>query len=190
MTSSKLARLLSEVFAPWVSNVVFFLILGAHTSSWPGAIAAAIGTGVVPMGAIFLLMRRGSVGDHHVTTREQRAGVLSLIAAVVVALLILLWGLSADRLIVAGVASALVFLVVFGAITAALKIKASIHVGLWVCLTTFLTITVSPWIALGYLVTGPVAWARYRIEHHTVKELMVGAIAGVAVSAFCCVIFL
>lgn len=189
MTGTKAARVLSEIFAPWVSNILFFLILGAATGSWPGAVTAALGTGVLPMVAIIALMRRGSVGNHHVTRREQRLLVLVVIAVIVIATIGLLWMMSAAHLVMAGLLSALVFLAVFGVVTAVLKIKASIHVGLWVCLAVFLAVTVSPWFVLALVALPAIAWARYKIEHHTSLELAAGILTGALVSGVCIWLF-
>ena len=181
MDRHNVARILSEVFAPWVSNVVFFMVLGAVTGQWAAGVAGALGTGVLPMAAILTFMRMGKVGDHHVTRREERLLVLGMITAIVIMLLIglVLW--QVDELLINGVICAIAFLLVFAVVTVAFKIKASIHVGLWVCLTAFLVATVSAWFALALVATPAIAWARYVIKHHSVFELCVGVISGLLV---------
>lgn len=188
MNAEKLARILSEVFAPWLLNMGFFLVLGGHTSSWVPGIIAAVGTGLVPMVLILTLMRMGRVGDHHVTSHNQRSLVYIAISICVVVLIAVLWVLETPRLIWVGVFSALIFLGVFGLVT--LKIKASVHVGLWVCLIIFLGLTVNPWWFVGVLFTPVTAWARIRIKHHTMPEILTGAVTGVVVTAASYLIFL
>lgn len=188
MNAEKLARIISEVFAPWVLNMGFFLVLGMYTSSWVPGVIAAVGTGLVPMALILTLMKMGRVGDHHVTSRNQRSLVYTGIIICVVALIVVLWMLETPRLIWVGVFSALIFLVVFGLVT--LKIKASVHVGLWVCLIIFLGLSVSPWWCAGLLFTPVTAWARIRIKHHTMPEILAGAVTGAVVTAASYLIFL
>lgn len=188
MTAEQLARAISELFAPWILNIGFFVVLGASTSSWAPALTAAVGTGLVPMLLIVLLMRMGRVGDHHITARDQRGLVYVGIFLCVLALVAALAWLDTPRLIWVGVFSALVFLVIFGLVT--LRIKASVHVGLWVCLIVFLSLTVSPWWWLGLLFTPVTAWARIRIDHHTMAEVIVGIVTGAVVTVVCYLVFL
>ena len=188
MNAEQLARTISELFAPWVLNIGFFVVLGASTGSWAPALAAAAGTGVVPMLLILMLMRMGRVGNHHVTARSQRSLVYTGIFLCVVVLAAALVWLDTPRLIWVGVFSALVFLVVFGLVT--LKIKASVHVGLWVCLIIFLGLTVSSWWWLGLVFTPVATWARVRINHHTMPEIIAGMVTGAAVTTVCYLVFL
>lgn len=176
------ATVLSEVFAPWLVNIAFFLVLGAASTAWPAAVTAAVGTGVVPLALIITLMRTGKVGNHHVTTREQRGVVLVGIALCVLGLIGVLTVLDTPPLIWTGVWAALVFLIGFGVVTVAAKIKASIHVGLWVCVVTFLGLTVSPWWFLALLLTPLIAWARVVIQHHSWTEILAGAVTGAVVT--------
>lgn len=175
--------MLSEVFAPWLINIAFFLVLGGATGAWPAAGAAAVGTGVVPMVLIITLMRTGKVGDHHVTTREQRGGVLIGITLCVLVLLGVLMMLSTPLLIWAGVWAALIFLLVFGVVTVAGKIKASVHVGLWVCVAAYLGLAVAPWWFLALALTPLIARARVVIRHHSWTEILAGAASGAVVTA-------
>lgn len=186
---SKLASLVSEIFAPWVTNILFFITLGFITSSWAPALAAALGTGVIPMAIILGLMKRGSVGNHHVTTREHRGQVFAGIILCVVVLLIVLAFLDTPWLIWGSVWSALIFLFVFAAVTLVGKKKASVHAGLWICLGVLLAIAVSPWWALALAVTPVIAWSRIVINHHTISEVFIGALTGVTVGAVCATIF-
>lgn len=186
--AEQLAHIISEVFAPWVLNIAFFLILGAVTGGWVPAVIAAVCTGVIPMLLILILMRMGRVGDHHVTSRQQRSLVYIGIISCVIVLVVLLAALQTPRLIWVGVLSALVFLVVFGLVTT--RIKASVHVGLWICLIIFLGLTINPWWFLGVVFTPVAAWARIEIKHHTIPEISAGVLAGALVTTLCYGIFL
>lgn len=181
--SEFLARIISEICAPWVLNIVFFLILGGVTDALTLGIVAAIGTGVVPMILILGLMKLGKVGNHHVTTRNQRGLVFVGIIACVIVLIFILRALEAPQLIWDGMFSALIFLVLFAQVT--MKIKASVHVGLWVCLVMFLGLTVSLWWLLGLLFTPVTAWARMKIKHHTMSEIVAGIVTGAVATGIC-----
>lgn len=190
MSKTSIAHIISEVFAPWVVNIALFLILAQVTGAWPAGIAASIGTGVVPMALILVLIRRGKVGNHHVTDRSQRGLVLAGIFVCVCVLLAVLAYLDTPRLIWVGVFSAFVFLIVFGFLSVVARIKASIHVGLWVCVMTYLGLTVNPWWLSALALTPVIAWARIVIKHHTNVEVVAGIGGGVAVTATCYLLFL
>jgi hypothetical protein len=142
------------------------------------------------MVVIMALMKQGYVGNHHVTDRSQRGLVLLGIAVCVAILVGVLAFLDAPRLIWVGVISALIFLAIFAVITVVGQIKASIHVGLWVCVTTYLGLTVAPeWF--GLLGLAPViAWSRIVIKHHSLVEVGVGVLGGGVVTGICYWLFL
>src|SRR5699024_7937814 len=112
---------------------------------------------------------------------------IGIFLCVLLLVAVLSW-LDTPRLIWVGVFSALVFLVVFGLVT--FRIKASVHVGLWVCLIVFLGLTVSFWWWLGLAFTPVTAWARIRINHHTRLEIIAGMVTGAAVTTVCYLVFL
>ena len=176
------ASVVSEIFAPWVINIGFFLVLGAVTKNWVPATASAIGTGVVPMVLILVLMRSKDVGGHHVTSKRQRGPVLVGIVVCVLALIGVLCVLATDPLVWTGVLMALAFVVLFTVMTAVGKIKASIHVGLWLCVTVFLAGEVSPLWLFSVVAVPVIGWSRVALNHHTVGEVSVGALLGLMVS--------
>lgn len=190
VSTTRLAHIISEVFAPWVVNIALFLILAQVTGAWGPGIAASVGTGVMPMVVIVTLMRRGKVGDHHVTDRSQRGLVLVGIFLCVCVLIAVLWALETPRLIWVGVLSAFVFLLIFAILSVGMKIKASIHVGLWVCVVTYLGLVVSPLWLCALIMTPVIAWARIVIKHHTALEVAAGVLGGIAVTGICYVLFL
>ena len=182
------ARVISEICAPWILNGVFFLILGGTSEAWLPGIVAVLGTSLRPMLLIIGLMKMGKVGNHHVTARSQRAVVFAGIIVCVVVLIAVLSALPAPEIIWAGVFSALVFLVLFALVTT--KIKASVHVGLWVCLVLFLGIGVSAWFFIGLFFTPVTAWARVQIRHHSLPEIYAGVVSGAVATLLSFVLFL
>ena len=131
---TKTAFLISEVCAPWVTNLWFFLVLGATSHAWPAAITAILGTSIMPMAAIRVLTLIGKAEGRHVQKREQRYIVFAAIFALLGAALAGLWHLHTPRIIWVSVLSAVMFIATFAVVTR-LWCKASIHTGLWVCVT-------------------------------------------------------
>lgn len=182
-----IARVISEVCAPWVSNVWFFIVLGCISGDIKSGVIAAVGTGVIPMVLILWLMLRGVVGDHHVTQRGQRAVVIAGIVVCVVALTIFLKATHAASLVYFGVVSALVFLAAFAAVTIVASVKASFHVGLWVCISLYLSAVSTLWWSILLLAVPAIGWARVAIRHHTMVEIVTGAVVGALVATACSV---
>lgn len=173
-------KLITEICAPWVANTALFLILGiALDAVTPGATAALL-TGVAPMALIFWLIRRGRVGDHHVTARHQRGVVFAMILGLLALLGALLAVLATPREIWVAVAAAVGFILLFAVVNAA-GIKISVHVGIWVTHWTFLGIVISPWWWLMLILTPVVAWSRLKLVHHTRTELIGGVLAAAVV---------
>ena len=186
---TKAAFLISEVCAPWVTNLWFFLVLGATSHAWPAAITAILGTSIMPMAAIRVLKLIGKVEGRHVQKREQRYIVFAAIFVLLGAALAGLWHLHTPRIIWVSVLSAVMFIATFAVVTR-LWCKASIHTGLWVCVTIFLALTVSPlwWVAL--VVAPVIGWSRVVVKGHSWGEVGVGIIAGAAVTAVSYQLFL
>ena len=185
----KIAFLISEVCAPWVTNLWFFLVLGVVTQAWSAAIIAILGTSIMPMTAIRVMTILGKVGGRHVQKREQRYIVFAAIFVLLGAALVGLWQVHTPRIIWVSVLSAVIFIGTFASITR-LWCKASIHTGLWVCVTTFLALTVTSlwWMALA--MAPVIGWARVVVKGHSWGEVGVGMSAGVAVTVACYQIFL
>ncbi len=174
------ARIITEICAPWVTNVALFVILGlALGAPWPG-ITAALLTGPVPMLAILWLIRRGRVGNHHVTTRTQRGRVFALILGLLGLLAVLLTVMATPSDIWVALAAAVVFILLFAVVTVG-GVKISVHVGVWVTHWLYLGVVISPWWALMLLLTPAVAWSRLRLVHHTPTEIIGGLVTGLVV---------
>lgn len=175
-------KLITEVCAPWVSNTALFLVLGFGLGAPGPGIVAAFLTGPGPMLVLLARIRRGRVGDHHVTQRSQRAGVFLMLLGFVAILAAVLGMMETPREMWVAVAAALGFLVLFALVTSA-GVKISLHVGLWVTVWAYLGIVVSPWWALVLVLAPVVAWSRVKLRHHSLPEVAGGAAAGLLVLA-------
>ncbi|MEJ5929126.1 phosphoesterase [Corynebacterium sp. H128] len=150
-----------------------------------GALCALF-TSILPMAWILLLQKRGRVSSHHVTQRSHRGPIFMGIALLLGVLIgVLIW-LEADLRIWTAVFAALGFILMFALVTVVLKTKISVHVGLWLTVTGYLAVVVHPlWWTL-FALTPLIAWARVRISHHTVPEILGGAVAGLAILTIAC----
>lgn len=184
---TRAARVLSDAFAPAVSVFLICVLCGAAGSGWtlPGlawGVVAGVFCAVVPMAAIHAAVRRERLTDRHVTRRDQRWWVFlvcagSVLCGIVVALL-----LDAPSLLVWALLTMVGGLAVAGGATL-LGPKVSMHAFCFTSLALVAAEVVSPWCLLAVPALLPVvAFARLRLRHHTVLELVLGAgLAGVVV---------
>lgn len=175
-----LARLITEICAPWISNITLFLILGVSFNALGPGLLAATMTGVLPMVAIMGMIRRGQVGNHHVTAGHQRGPVfvviLSLLAVLIVGLLVM----DTPREIWLAVIAAVLFIAVFAVVTRS-GLKISIHIGHWLAVWIYLGLVLSPWWWITLLMIPMIAWSRLKLTHHSWGEITGGAAAGLTV---------
>ncbi|MFP7365752.1 phosphoesterase [Corynebacterium callunae] len=174
----KLVQIISEVCAPWCSNLVMFLALGFALDANAAGIGAAFMTGIMPMIGLLWMKSWGKVTDHHVTKAAQRTKVFAMIAGFLALLCLYLILVPTPRDIWVAFVAAVAFIVIYAFITKVVGIKLSVHVGLWVCVYGFLAVTISPWWTVGLLATPAVWWARVKLGHHTNKEAAVGLLVG------------
>jgi hypothetical protein len=158
-------------------------------SSWHEvALWGAMGSvlaGVVPFVVVFLLFRRGKVGDIHVAERERRwvplgaamlSGVLGLAALRAMGTPLQLQALGGAYL-----ANATAFALV------SLFWKVSVHAGVFSGALAACALVVSPWWWMGLTVVPLVIWARCRRGRHTLGQGIVGTALAtvVTVVAYC-----
>jgi hypothetical protein len=101
---TQLARLFSEVFAPWVLIIALFLGVGWHAAGPPGLAWGLLGAtfaSLGPMSAILTGIIVGRFTDHHLTVREHRLPILILSVALVITGIVALAILGAPRDVVA-----------------------------------------------------------------------------------------
>jgi len=180
----KFATVVSDIGAPWILNVVFFLVLGVGLDAPYSGLALAALTGVIPQLIIALMLRRGQVSHHHVTQREQRGPVFAAILICLAVAVALLVAIPTPRAIRIALGAAVGFIVVYAFVTLTLRVKISVHVGLWVTVWAYLAVVLSPWWAIGLLGAPAVAWSRTKLGHHTPREIAGGVVAGLIVLGF------
>ncbi len=178
------AKVLSEVFAPWVlvivlSGAVAWQATHAVLPATVWGLVIALTSSVIPMGVIVWGAQRGRWDGHHVRDREGRLVpflALIVLSGLGLALLVVL---DAPWLLVALDIAMLVCLLVTGAIT--IWWKVSMHAAVAAGAVAILAVTYTPWLWTLLPVGGAVCWSRVRLQDHTTAQVTVGSVLGVLV---------
>ncbi|MFC9997222.1 hypothetical protein [Nocardia sp. NPDC127526] len=180
---ARAARVITELGAPWVINIVTSTIAGFALGAvgW-GLFVAAI-TGGIPMIIILAGVRRGIASDHHVTDIDGRRWVIPAILAICGAGLIVEILAGAPRELIAWTVSGLVVLLGIGIITVLGKWKVSVHTAVGAGTTVLLALLASPWFLLALPLTAVNGWSRVWLGDHTRGQVTVGAFLGAALAA-------
>ena len=182
-TADRLAVILEPtVLVPLVIAVVAI----CSSSSVPAAAAWWLLTVVIcvvlPYTALLIFVARGAVLDRHVVVRRQRLKPLLVATAFLVAGLVLLGRLGAPRPLLALVLSMLAGLAVMLALS--VWYKASFHVAVPAGAGVVLGYLLGPWsLAVTVPVLVALVWARLRAGRHSVGQVVVGLVVGVATAA-------
>lgn len=184
---TRLARIVTEVFAPAVWAGGMPLVIGTWSTSpdWVRGLAwgllAVLFCSVVPYGIIYLGVRRGRLTDHHIGVREQRRMPLVYgLLSVVIGLGVLIRFGAPPPLVVMVV----VLFVVGVMITVINQVwKLSAHTAVSAGSAAVLTLVFGPALLVSFLVVALVAWSRVRLRDHTVGQVVTGAVAGVLIAA-------
>lgn len=185
-TLERLARLVTEVFAPAPTVAAMLVIVAWRSTPSPieaikwGALVLLF-TPLLPLLYLLYEVRRQRLTDHHVRLREQRPRILAVAIASITFLLALLFLLNAPgeliRLVAAGVAG----LVSVTLVTLAWKI--SIHVAV-VAGSVITLVILFGWALLVLLpVILLTAWSRVTLRDHTPSQVTAGALLGIMVAA-------
>ncbi|WP_241665911.1 hypothetical protein [Prescottella subtropica] len=172
------ARVLTEVFAPWVINIFASMVIGFAVGAPGWGAFVAVVAGVIPMAVILAGMRRSKIGDHHVTKISERHLLMAgLLVSTMGGLLIMAFAHAPIEMI-AFMSAGLVALAVAAVITSAFRWKVSGHAGALAGVSVVLALAVSPWWLLGLVLTVAVSWSRVQLGDHTKSQVIVGAITG------------
>jgi membrane-associated phospholipid phosphatase len=189
MNNTKLARAVTEIFAPAVLVTVLLVLLGWH-SGWHGVHWAWRGLGFGAVAALFesLLpflfilsrVRSGRITDHHIGDRRQRLVPLVVgLGSVVVGFLVLSL-LGAPRELIAAVVAGFVGLLVAAAINHFWKM--SVHAAVVAGSVVICAEVFHGWPLLAAPLVALVGWSRVRLKDHTAGQVLVGAVVGALVA--------
>ena len=181
----RLARVVTEISSPAIcatAAITAVAVSDAGRSAdavWVSL--AAVLVVAVPMGYIFLGVRRGKWADHHVGERTSRTAPLLVAVAGVAAATMLLSLADASRAVLAVVVAMLVGLLVVLVVTSWWKV--SIHCAVAGGLLAVLVVTYGAWWLAAVPALLLVGWSRVDLDDHTPTQAAVGAALGALVAA-------
>jgi membrane-associated phospholipid phosphatase len=183
---TKLAKILTEVFAPPILVVTLLIVVGIHSTSsisqglLLSAVAAFFAAGL-PYAIMLIGIRRGRLSDRHLSLREQRPTMMIIgLVSVSIGLLVMVW-LDAPREFLALVAAMVTGVGVALVISSFWKI--SIHAACAAGSVAILVI-VFGWVMLIWVpALAAICWARVVLGDHTGRQVIAGAAVGALVAA-------
>ncbi|WP_247828356.1 phosphatase PAP2 family protein [Arthrobacter antioxidans] len=177
--SLTLARTITELFAPTVLVGVLLLAQPWLTSGVTllQAATAAVFTVGLPFALILVLKHRGTVTDHHVSVREQRAPILVAAALSLGAGALLLALLDAPAALFGEIGGVFIGLVLCLVVNLAWKLSVHAAVAAYVALALLAPVPlIGP--ALALLLASSVGWSRIRLGAHTPGQVLAGHAVG------------
>ncbi|MGW9402765.1 phosphatase PAP2 family protein [Arthrobacter sp. NPDC055585] len=177
--SSRLARTVTEVSAPAVLVGILLLLqpLLSPGVTWLQGTVAAVFTVGLPFCLILWLKRRGSVTDHHVGVRSQRAPILaaSAVSLGLGALVLIL--VDAPAVLFGEIGGVFIGLVICMAANLVWKLSVHSAVAAYVGLALLAPVPVlGP--ALALLLASATGWSRIKLGDHTPTQVLAGHLAG------------
>ncbi|MBF4993252.1 hypothetical protein ITX31_03880 [Arthrobacter gandavensis] len=176
--SLRLARLVTETTAPAVLVGILLLLQPLRPDvTWLQGITAAVFTVGLPFCLILWLKGRGSVTDHHVGVRSQRAPILaaSAVSLGVGALVLLL--LDAPAGLFGEIGGVFIGLMICMAANLAWKLSVHAAVAAYVGLALLAPVPVfGP--ALALMLASATGWSRIKLGDHTPTQVLAGHLAG------------
>lgn len=182
---NRAARWITELLQPPAVVSLQLLISPLTQAGFPGTMAygalAALFVCVIPLVLLLVLVRLGKVTDHHVSDRKQRAPVLLMALASIVAGLLVLYAAGAPESVVAMVLAVVAGVVVLAGVSPFWKIS-----GHAAAISSSAVIAVlmlgAPWLPLLLLIPA-VGWSRVVLRAHTLAQVVAGSFFGGVVMA-------
>jgi len=174
-SSIPLARALSVAGHPFV---LIPLMVAAATRNWTWTAIVAACT-ILPLFYVTLRnVRRGRWSDHDVSRREQRGGLYRVAFPLLAVTALLLWLLDAGPAMMRGFAAAAAMLGIGVLGNRFLKISMHMMAAAY-CAIVMARMYPAATLPLVLFVLA-IGWSRWKLERHTVAEVCVGMVIGVA----------
>jgi membrane-associated phospholipid phosphatase len=174
--SRRVAKLVTEVFAPTVLLAAVLVLIGWHAGSVALGVVAALFDSLLPFSYVVWQVRRGRLTDHHIMERTQRLVPFSVALALIAVGTVLLVVLHAPRELLAAVGAVAVGVVVTGAVNHWWKM--SVHTSVAASTLIVLAVVYGPGLLLALPVVALVGWSRVVLTAHTGSQVVVGALVG------------
>jgi len=182
---TRVARGLTEVFAPPVLVATLPIVIGVHASrTVPAGLAwgllASTFCAIIPNAIVWYGVRQGRLSDRHIGVREQRTKPLALGLASVLVGLVLLMLFGAPRELIALV----VALFVGGLVATVINHywKLSVHASVAAGSMVVLALAFGPALLATAVVVLAVGWSRVRLRDHTTSQVVAGTVIGTVVT--------
>lgn len=180
----RIARVITEIFAPFPLGSVALTVVAFHSSSsigdalkWEGS---TLLVSLLPLTYLLWQMRYGKVTDYHFRQREQRLPVFAVFLVSWLVALLVLVRLGAPRELVALIGTGVAALVVMGAITSIWKI--SMHSSVVAGLTTVFAVLFGIQVLVFVPLIPMIGWSRVMVGDHTSPQVIAGMMIGAVVS--------
>jgi membrane-associated phospholipid phosphatase len=180
----RLARLATEVLAPWVWVFSLPFAIGWYATHQLGGtlvwgLVVGVTGSVIPMIVITRGAKAGRWDSHHVTNREGRVvPFVACVTSLAVGIVALLLGDAPHQMI--GLAVAMfTTLIVCVVITFGFRLKVSMHAAVASGAVVMLVSAYGPWAALLTVAALLVSWSRVVLGDHTLREVTVGTVVGI-----------
>jgi len=185
LVKNRTARWLTEAFQPPVVVSIQLLASPMTQPGFPGTMGygalAALFVCVLPLLLLLVLVRQGKVTDHHVSDRRQRAPVLLMALASILAGLLVLTAAGAPRSVVAMVLAVVAGVVVLAGISPFWKISG--HAAAVSSAAVIGVLMLGPaWLPLLLLIPA-VGWSRVVLRAHSAAQVIAGSLFGGVVMA-------
>jgi membrane-associated phospholipid phosphatase len=182
---NRTARWLTEAFQPPVVVSIQLLASPMTQPGFPGTMGygalAALFVCVLPLFLLLVLVRQGKVTDHHVSDRRQRAPVLLMALASILAGLLVLTAAGAPRSVVVMVLAVVAGVVVLAGISPFWKISG--HAAAVSSAAVIGVLMLGPaWLPLLLLIPA-VGWSRVVLRAHSAAQVIAGSLFGGVVMA-------
>ena len=146
-----------------------------------GSVAERAPEQVLPLFLLLILVRLGKVTDHHVSDRHQRAPVLLMALACVMAGLMVLAAVGSPRSVVVMVLGIVAGIVMLAAVSPFWKISG--HAAAVSSAAAIFVLMLGPaWLPLLVLIPA-VGWSRVVLRAHTLAQVVAGSLFGGLVMA-------
>lgn len=178
-SSILLARILSLAGHPFVL-IPLMVAIATRNWTWTAIVAACT---ILPLFAITLRnVRRGVWSDHDVSRRDQRGGLYRVAFPLLAITALVLWLLDAGAGMMRGFAAAAAMLAIGVLGNRFLKISmhmmAAAYCGVVIAwLHPMSAFAIVPFVA-------GIAWSRWKLERHTIAEIIVGLGVGAGAGLF------
>jgi hypothetical protein len=182
----RLAEAVSLIFHPFVVVIPTMVIASMHQATTFGRAIfwtlLSIGVVILPLTyLIYSKVRSGQYSDASVSMREQRYGLYAVAGSLLILLIIILVVGKAPLILIASLVAAALAIAIASVINRRFT-KLSLHtIGISGC-TTVLLVTTPP-LGLAMALCIPLlGWARIRLGHHTLLQIIIGlAVAVISV---------